>query len=174
MLRRRLSQNSFIVCIGIAALALAMLACSDSGDETAATPTAPPGMFSTLPTDESPVSGDQPPTIEVPTSEFTPTPEPTQPDLHAGAVAYAVADADALPDGYATTDSVPRADGYACAHADSRPDGYALPDGHTVPDGDAVSDGHTVPDRDAAAYPRPHRDARARSRSDRDARANCY
>ena len=77
MLRSRLSQNSFIVCIGIAALALAMLSCSDSGDESAATPTAPPGMFSTLPTDENPAVGDQPPTVELNTPEPSPTPQPT-------------------------------------------------------------------------------------------------
>ena len=56
---------------------LAMLACGDSGDAAQQSPTAPPGMFSTLPTREAPVVGDQPPTIELNTAEPTVTPQPT-------------------------------------------------------------------------------------------------
>ena len=56
---------------------LAMLACGDSGDAAQQSPTAPPGMFSTLPTSEAPVVGDQHPTIELNTPEPTVTPQPT-------------------------------------------------------------------------------------------------
>ncbi len=64
----------------MAALAvLALAACGGSSEEPAGSPTAPPGMFSTLPTTESPVAGDQPPTIELntPGPTFTPQPTPT-------------------------------------------------------------------------------------------------
>ena len=54
---------------------LAAMACSGSSEEPVGSPAAPPGMFSTLPTEESPVLGDQPPTIELTTP--LPTPEPT-------------------------------------------------------------------------------------------------
>ena len=56
---------------------LAMLACGDSGDAPQQSPTAPPGMFSTLPTREAPVVGDQPPTIDLNRAEPTVTPQPT-------------------------------------------------------------------------------------------------
>ena len=55
---------------------LAMMACGGS-TEVPASPTPPPGMFSTLPTSEAPVLGDQPPTIELNTPEPTFTPQPT-------------------------------------------------------------------------------------------------
>ena len=64
-----------ISAIGVALLAA--MACGGSDEGEAGSPTAPPGMFSTLPTEESPVLGDQPPTIELNTPEPTLTPEPT-------------------------------------------------------------------------------------------------
>ena len=73
--------------LGAAALALlallTMVACGGSAKEPASSPTPPPGMFSTLPTIEPPIMGDQPPTIELntpvptPTLHPTPTPDPT-------------------------------------------------------------------------------------------------
>ena len=56
---------------------LAVMACGNDSSEPGGSPTAPPGMFSTLPTTESPVAGDQPPTIELNTPEPTFTPQPT-------------------------------------------------------------------------------------------------
>ena len=64
--------------VAVAALVLLALAsCGGDGGETEGSPTAPPGMFSTLPTEEPPVLGDQPPTIELNTPEPTLTPNPT-------------------------------------------------------------------------------------------------
>ena len=73
--------------LGAAALALlallTMMACGGSAEKPGPSPTPPSGMFSTLPTSEPPVVGDQPPTIELntpvptPTSQPTPTPNPT-------------------------------------------------------------------------------------------------
>ena len=64
--------------LGVVSLfALAMLACNDSGNGSVSSPEAPPGMFSTLPTSEPPVLGDQPPTVELNTPEPTLTPQPT-------------------------------------------------------------------------------------------------
>ena len=56
---------------------LAMLACGTAtqGPETTSEP--PPGMFSMMPTNESPILGDQPPTIELKTPEPTHTLNPT-------------------------------------------------------------------------------------------------
>ena len=60
------------------ALALAVVvACGGSAMEPGPSPTPPSGMFSTLPTTEPPVVGDQPPTIELNTPEPTYTPQPT-------------------------------------------------------------------------------------------------
>ena len=69
---------STIFAAGALAL-LAVIACGGDGGETAGSPTAPPGMFSTLPTTEPPAAGDQPPTIELntPVPTFTPVPTPT-------------------------------------------------------------------------------------------------
>ena len=52
--------------IATATLALlAIMACGGSAGEPVSSPTPPPGMFSTLPTTEPPIVGDQPPTIEL-------------------------------------------------------------------------------------------------------------
>ena len=169
MLRSRLSQNSFIVCIGIAALALAMLACSDSSDESAATPTAPPGMFSTLPTDESPVSGDQPPTIELNTPEPTLTPDPTPTP---NPTYTPVPSPTPLPS--ATPVPTPRSYRHTGAHGVT----------HAQPDGCADADGHSESHSHARAHARAHGGAhnipnvgahrRAHFWSHGYAHANCY
>ena len=65
------------VAVPAALMLLALAACGDSAAEPAGSPTAPPGMFSTLPTEEYPVLGDQPPTIQLNTPEPSPTPNPT-------------------------------------------------------------------------------------------------
>ena len=64
------------VALALVAL-LTMIACGGSAEEPAPSPTPPSGMFSTLPTTEPPVVGDQPPTIELNTPVPTPTPHPT-------------------------------------------------------------------------------------------------
>ena len=80
--RPRIARSFLKLAVGALAL-LAVLACGDSAAEPAPSPTAPSGMFSTLPTTESPLVGDQSPTIELntlePTSRHlpTPTPDPT-------------------------------------------------------------------------------------------------
>ena len=72
------SSHFLKLVLGVVSLiAFAMLACNGSDGESVSTPTAPPGMFSTLPTTESPVLGDQPPTVELNTQEPTYTPNPT-------------------------------------------------------------------------------------------------
>ena len=73
-----ISSHLLKLVLGVVFLtALAMLACSGSDGGSVSTPTAPPGMFSTLPTSEPPVLGDQPPTVELNTPEPTLTPQPT-------------------------------------------------------------------------------------------------
>ena len=52
---------------------LVVLACVGSSGAPPASPTPPPGMFSTLPTTEPPVVGDQLPTIELTAPTSTPT-----------------------------------------------------------------------------------------------------
>ena len=113
----RLAELSKLAAAGLVLIALA--ACGNDGEEPVGTPTAPPGMFSTLPTTEPPAAGDQAPTIELNTPEPTLTPNPTphtKPDLHAGA------DVHALAIGHSGTHG--RADGYPGAdtgsHAQSR------------------------------------------------------
>ena len=72
------SSHLLKLVLGVVFLtALATLACSGSDEGSVSTPTAPPGMFSTLPTSEPPVLGDQPPTVELNTPEPTLTPQPT-------------------------------------------------------------------------------------------------
>ena len=67
-----------ILRLAAGALALlALVACGGDGGQPAGSPTAPPGMFSTLPTTEPPAAGDQAPTIELNTPEPTLTPNPT-------------------------------------------------------------------------------------------------
>ncbi len=61
-----------------ALILLAFVACTTSEEETPSTPTPPPGMFSTLPTSEPAVIGDQPATLDVTTREPTPSPTPIQ------------------------------------------------------------------------------------------------
>ena len=66
-----------------ALILLAMTACEDSAGESASSPTPAPGLLSSLPTDEPPIAGGRPPTIELNTPEPTftlqptPTPNPT-------------------------------------------------------------------------------------------------
>ena len=68
---------------GGALVLLAMTACEDSAGESASSPTPAPGLLSSLPTDEPPIAGGRPPTIELNTPEPTftlqptPTPNPT-------------------------------------------------------------------------------------------------
>ena len=66
-----------ITSVGVALLAT--LACGDFSKGTSTSPTAPSGMFSARPTEESPVVRYQPPTIELnpPESPITPQPTPT-------------------------------------------------------------------------------------------------
>ena len=60
------SSHLLKLVLGVLSLiAFAMLACNGSGDGSVSSPAAPPGMFSTLPTSEPPVLGDQPPTVEL-------------------------------------------------------------------------------------------------------------
>ena len=73
--RNTLGMLFRIAAVGVALLA--MLSCGDSGREPSASPTAPAGMFSTLPTNEAPALGDQAPTVELNTPEPTLTPQPT-------------------------------------------------------------------------------------------------
>ena len=63
---------------------LALAACGNEGSEAQGSPTAPPGMFSTLPTTEHPAAGDQAPTIELNTPEptFTPLSQRRHPTRH--------------------------------------------------------------------------------------------
>ena len=56
---------------------LAIIACNGSDEGSASSPTPPTGMFSTLPTTEPPIEGDQPPTVELNTPQPTLTPNPT-------------------------------------------------------------------------------------------------
>ena len=73
-----ISSQFLKLVLGVVSLtALAMLACNGSDGGSVSTTTAPPGMFSTLPTTEPPVLGDQPPTVELNTPEPTLTPQPT-------------------------------------------------------------------------------------------------
>ena len=72
------SSHLLKLVLGVVSLiAFAMLACNGSGDGSLSSPAAPPGMFSTLPTSEPPVLGDQPPTVELNTPEPTLAPQPT-------------------------------------------------------------------------------------------------
>ena len=77
--RPRIARSFLKLAVGALAL-LAVLACGGSAAEPTPSPTAPSGMFSTLPTTESPLVGDQSPTIELntlePTSTHLPTPAP--------------------------------------------------------------------------------------------------
>ena len=77
MIRGRVLRKSSVSLLAIAWAVVALLACGGSSEEPVGSPTAPAGMFSTLPTEESPVLGDQPPTIELNTPEPTLTPQPT-------------------------------------------------------------------------------------------------
>ena len=70
------ARRSILGLLATALLLSGALACG-SVAEPAASPTPPPGMFSTLPTTEAPAVGDQPPTIELNTPQPTYTPNPT-------------------------------------------------------------------------------------------------
>ena len=74
----RLGTVNRLLKLTVGAMALlAMMACGGSAVEPAQAPTPPPGMFSTLPTTEPPILGDQPSTFELNTSAPTFTPQPT-------------------------------------------------------------------------------------------------
>ena len=167
--RTKFADLARLAAAGLVLLALA--ACGNDGSEAQGSPTAPPGMFSTLPTTEPPAAGDQPPTIELNTPEPTltpeptPTPNPTYTPADADAPAVSHSGTHARPDGYssAATGSHARADSDAESHGDARADGHARADGnpstdlhssaniysgatahlHTVPDVYAETDGRT-------------------------------
>ena len=73
---RRILNILFKVAVGTLVL-LAIVACNSSDEDLATSPTPPTGMFSTLPTTEPPIKGDQPPTVELNTPQPTFTPNPT-------------------------------------------------------------------------------------------------
>ena len=74
----RLGTVNRLLKLTVGAMALlAMMACGGSAVEPAQAPTPPPGMFSTPPTTEPPILGDQPSTFELNTSAPTFTPQPT-------------------------------------------------------------------------------------------------
>ena len=96
--------------IAAGALALlAMIACGGSAGEPGPSPKPPPGMFSTLPTTEPPIVGDQPPTIELNTPVPTLTPNPT----------YTPAPT-----------PTPNPNGHPRDNANAQPDRYSRTDGH--------------------------------------------
>ena len=66
-----------ILSIAAGSLILLVMAACDDSAEVSPSPTLPPRMFSTLPTSEPPVVGDQPPTIELETPRPTFTPQST-------------------------------------------------------------------------------------------------
>ena len=68
---------TFLKLVVTAIVLLAMLACGEAAQGPEPTLAPPPGMFSQLPTNESPILGDQPPIIELNTPEPTLTPNPT-------------------------------------------------------------------------------------------------
>ena len=124
------SSHLLKLVLGVVSLiALAMLACSGSDGGSESTPAAPPGMFSTLPTSEPPVLGDQPPTVELNTPEptltpqptptpnptYTPVPTPTQLPTgtpHAQSNRHTSADANAQSDGHTSADANAQSHGY--------------------------------------------------------------
>ena len=150
-----ISSHLLKLVLGVVFLtALAMLACSGSDGGSESTPTAPPGMFSTLPTSEPPVLGDQPPTVELNTPEPTLTPQPTPTPnptytpnprprhcLRA-TTGHAQSDRHTRADGHAQSDRHSRADGHAQSDRHSRADGHAQSDRHSRADGHAQSDRH--------------------------------
>ena len=73
---RRGASSAFLMLAVIALAVVALLACEDTSENPAPTPTVPPGFFSALPTIEAPILGDQP-GFEI---ELVPTPEPTGAD----------------------------------------------------------------------------------------------
>ena len=132
----QISSSHFLkLVLGVVSLiALAMLACSGSGDGSVSTPTAPPGMFSTLPTTESPVLGDQPPTVELNTPEPTYTPNPTYTPVPAPTP---------LPTGTPTPNptGTPTPTGHAQSYLHARTNAHAQSDRHTSADGHSCTDG---------------------------------
>ena len=128
------------------ALALAVVvACGGSAMEPGPSPTPLSGMFSTLPTTEPPVVGDQPPTIELNTPEPTPTPLPTPTSNPTGTP---------LPTLVPTPNPTPTPQPtYTPA---------PLPTAHTVPNS------YAVPNRDSQSY------AHARANSHTHTRTGSY
>ena len=126
---------------------LTMMACGGSAEKPGPSPTPPSGMFSTLPTSEPPVVGDQPPTIELntpvptPTSQPTPTPNPTYTPVPTP-MPLPTPNPTATPDRYTTTD--PQSDRHGLPNG--LPHGHGVSYGHCVslPHGHGVSYGHCV------------------------------
>ncbi len=73
---RRTLKILLKIAVGTLVL-LAIIACNGPDEGSASSPTPPTGMFSTLPTTEPPIEGDQPPTVELNTPQPTLTPNPT-------------------------------------------------------------------------------------------------
>lgn len=73
------SRWSVLILLVAALTPLLVVACGGPSESSPASSTPPPGMFSTLPTPEHPVVGDQMPTIDLntPTPNATYTPVPT-------------------------------------------------------------------------------------------------
>ena len=124
-----ISGHLLKLVLGVVSLfALAMLACNDSGDESVSSPEAPPGMFSTLPTSEPPVLGDQPPTVELNTPEPTLTPQPT-------------------PTPNPTYTPVPTPTPAVYGHPHAQSDRHTSADANAQSDRHSSADGHAQPDR---------------------------
>ena len=129
------SSHLLKLVLGVVFLtALAMLACSGSDGGSVSTPTAPPGMFSTLPTSEPPVLGDQPPTVELNTPEPTLTPQPT-PTPNPTYTPVSNGHATAYGHSHAQSDRYTNADGHAQSDRYTSADGHAQSDGHSCTDG---------------------------------------
>ena len=146
------SSHLLKLVLGVVSLtALAMLACNGSDGGSVSSPAAPPGMFSTLPTSEPPVLGDQPPTVELNTPE---------PNLNAAANSHAQSYLHARANAHATAYGHPHAqsDRYTSSDGHAQPDRHtrptrrptpnptgtadAQPDGHSHADGHSYTDSH--------------------------------
>ena len=63
--------------LAITLVVVVLMSCGVDGEDPGSSPSTPVGMFSTLPTTEPPIVGDEPPTIELKTPEPTVSPSPT-------------------------------------------------------------------------------------------------
>ena len=125
------ASGTLLKLVMTAMVLLAVLACGEAAQGPEPTSAPPPGMFSQLPTNESPILGDQAARHR---AEHAGANAHATTDSHTQSYLYARANADATAYGhpYAQPDRHPRADGHAQPYTHAKSNSHASTNPHSA------------------------------------------